>query len=73
MGVYVAGNTLGGVGGRLVAAAAGDGTSTTSWRYGILAVGVLSIAASLAFSYRIPEATRFTPPPLSWPTAGATG
>lgn len=64
MGVYVAGNTLGGVAGRLVAAAAGDGTS---WRYGVLAVGVLSIAASLVFSYRIPEATRFIRTPLSWP------
>jgi len=62
MGVYVAGNTLGGVGGRLVAAAAGDGHS---WRYGVLAVAILSIVAALAFSLRIPEAVRFSPVPLS--------
>jgi YNFM family putative membrane transporter len=65
MGVYVAGNSLGGVGGRLVAAAAGDGTS---WRYGVLAVGVLGVLASLVFSFRIPEPVRFSPIPLSWST-----
>lgn len=63
MGVYVAGNSLGGVGGRLVAAAAGDGTS---WRWGVLAVGGLGVAATALFSYRIPAAARFTPVPLNW-------
>ncbi|MDQ2836035.1 MAG: MFS transporter [Actinomycetota bacterium] len=69
MGVYVAGNSLGGVGGRLVAAAAGDGTS---WRYGVLAVGVLAVAATVAFSYQIPEAGRFHRVPLSWPVLRRT-
>jgi len=61
MGVYVAGNSLGGVGGRLVSAAAGDGTS---WRWGVLAVGLLSVLAIALFSWRIPPAERFRPVPL---------
>ena len=69
MGVYVAGNTLGGVGGRLVASVAGDGTS---WRVGVLAVGVLGVIASLVFSFRIPEAVRFSPVPLHWQTLRST-
>lgn len=69
MGVYVAGNTLGGVGGRLVAAAAGDGTS---WRWGVVAVGGLGVLATALFSYRVPEAVRFTPVPLSWRTQRST-
>ena len=65
MGVYVAGNTLGGVGGRLVAAAAGDGTS---WRCGVLAVGVLSVRGHRWCSATgSRSAQRFTPAPLSWP------
>lgn len=63
MGVYVAGNSLGGVGGRLVAAATGDGTS---WRWGVLAVGVLGIVATTLFSLKIPDAIRFRPVPLDW-------
>lgn len=69
MGVYVAGNSLGGVGGRLVAAAVGDGTS---WRYGALAVGVLGVVATVAFSYQIPDAGRFHRVPLSWPVLRRT-
>jgi len=65
MGVYVAGNSLGGVGGRLVAAAAGDGTS---WRIGVLAVGALGAVAALVFSRKIPEPVRFRPVPLRWQT-----
>lgn len=65
MGVYVAGNSLGGVGGRLVAAVAGDGTS---WQIGVLAVGTLGAVATLVFSRNIPEPTRFQPVPLRWQT-----
>jgi YNFM family putative membrane transporter len=65
MGVYVAGNTLGGVGGRLVASAVGDGGS---WRYGVLAVGGVGLLSSLVFSLRVPEPVRFHPLPLRWST-----
>ncbi|UQX90160.1 MFS transporter [Jatrophihabitans telluris] len=63
MGVYVAGNTLGGVGGRLLAAAAGD---AGGWRVGIVAVGILGLAASALFSLRVPPPVRFSPVPLRW-------
>jgi YNFM family putative membrane transporter len=69
MGVYVAGNSLGGVGGRLVAAAAGDGAG---WRVGVLAVGALGAVAVLGFSRKIPEAVRFQPVPLRWVSVRAT-
>jgi YNFM family putative membrane transporter len=72
MGVYVAGNTLGGVGGRLVAAGIGGGDS---WRHGVLAVSVLGLIASFAFSIRVPEPVRFRPVPLRWQslTSGVGG
>jgi YNFM family putative membrane transporter len=65
MGVYVAGNTLGGVGGRLVAVAGGGGGGD-SWRHGVLAVGVLGLMASFAFSIRVPVPVRFRRAPLRW-------
>jgi YNFM family putative membrane transporter len=63
LGVYVAGNSLGGVAGRLIAAAAGD---DRSWRIGVFAVGVLAVLAAAVFSLRIPEPVRFRPVPLRW-------
>lgn len=52
MGLYVAGNTLGGVGGRLVAAGAAD---LASWRPGVLAVAVGAASATAAFWWLLPE------------------
>ena len=63
MGVYVAGNTLGGVGGRLLAATVG---AAGSWRAGVLTVGLLGLIAALVFVFRVPEPVRFRARPLGW-------
>jgi len=61
MGVYVAGNTLGGVGGRLISAISGG----DHWRLGVVTVGVVALASSVVFSALVPEPVRFRPVPLS--------
>ncbi|MFF4925509.1 MFS transporter [Kitasatospora sp. NPDC001261] len=58
MGLYVAGNSIGGMGGRLLSGwtAAGLG-----WRWGLAASAVLALLATLAFRLLIPAARHFTP------------
>ncbi|WP_019143574.1 MFS transporter [Aeromicrobium massiliense] len=51
MGLYVAGNSLGGVGGRLVTAAVAD---LGSWRVADAALGVCALAATIAFVVLLP-------------------
>lgn len=58
-GVFVAGNTIGGLSGRLVAAPLGD---VLGWRTGMLAVSVLAVAATIGFVAVVPRPLGFTPP-----------
>lgn len=60
MGLYVAGNTLGGVGGRLLAAA---GSDLATWRPGIFAVAVGGLLATAAFWWLLPPAVNDHPAP----------
>jgi YNFM family putative membrane transporter len=62
MGLYVAGNTIGGLSGRLLSSAVAD---VAGWRAGFAAVGVLALLCVLAFRALLP-------PPTAAPT-GATG
>jgi MFS transporter, YNFM family, putative membrane transport protein len=57
IGLYVAGNTLGGITGRLVP---GLVEEATSWRVGIAALGVLALVASVGFVRLLPPARRRT-------------
>ncbi|MFE2723751.1 MFS transporter [Kitasatospora sp. NPDC059327] len=61
MGLYVAGNSIGGMGGRLISGwtAAGFG-----WRWGLAASAALALLAALAFRLLIPAARHFTPTPV---------
>ncbi|MFF7454968.1 MFS transporter [Kitasatospora sp. NPDC008115] len=61
MGLYVAGNSIGGMGGRLLSGwvAAGFG-----WRWGLAASAALALLAALAFRLLIPAARHFTPAPV---------
>lgn len=59
MGVLIAGNTLGGLTGRLVASAVAD---LAGWRVALAAVGVLSLGCLLAFRALLPPATVARPP-----------
>lgn len=54
MGLLIAGNTLGGLAGRLVAGTVAD---LVGWRAGLAAVGVVSVAAAVAFRLLLPPAT----------------
>ncbi|MFD9066056.1 MFS transporter [Kitasatospora purpeofusca] len=61
MGLYVAGNSIGGMGGRLLSGwvAAGFG-----WRWGLAASAALALLAVLAFRLLIPAARHFAPAPV---------
>ena len=52
MGLYVAGNSLGGVGGRVLSSLVAGGTS---WRWGVAAVAAGALLATAAFWWLLPE------------------
>jgi YNFM family putative membrane transporter len=52
MGLYVAGNSLGGVGGRLITAAVAD---ATSWRWGVGLLAGSALVVTIAFWRLLPE------------------
>ena len=52
MGLYVAGNSLGGVGGRLLTAAVAD---ATSWRWGVGLLAAAALVVTVAFWRLLPE------------------
>ncbi|KAB1650453.1 MFS transporter [Pseudoclavibacter endophyticus] len=58
-GTYVAGNTIGGLSGRLISAPLGD---VLGWRIGLLGVSILAVAATIAFIAVVPQPRGFTPP-----------
>lgn len=61
MGLYVAGNSVGGMSGRLVA---GWTAAAWGWRGGLAASAALALLAALAFRLLIPAARHFTPAPV---------
>ena len=63
MGLYVAGNTVGGLSGRVLASAVAD---VAGWRAGLAAVGALGLACVVALHVLLP-------PPTSPPAAAARG
>jgi MFS transporter, YNFM family, putative membrane transport protein len=54
MGLYVAGNTVGGLSGRLLASSVAD---VAGWRAGLAAVGVVALACVVAFRALLPPPT----------------
>ncbi len=63
MGLYVAGNTIGGLSGRLVSSAVAD---VAGWRVGLAAVGVIALLCVVAFRLLLP-------PPTAEPTTTGPG
>ncbi|GAA2744818.1 MFS transporter [Kitasatospora cinereorecta] len=61
MGLYVAGNSIGGMGGRLVSGWAG---AAWGWRWGLAVSAVMALLAALAFRLLIPRARHFRPAPV---------
>jgi YNFM family putative membrane transporter len=63
MGLYIAGNGIGGMAGRLIAGLVVD---VASWRWALGVVGVLALLCSVVFRVAIPASARFEPRPLRW-------
>lgn len=62
MGLYVAGNTVGGMSGRLVASGVAD---VAGWRAGLAAVGCLALLCAVAFRLLLPPLTALPAAPLT--------
>jgi len=62
MGLYIAGNGLGGLSGRLLLSML---TEWTSWRIAVATLGVLGVAAAFEFWRSLPPSRHFKPTPLS--------
>jgi YNFM family putative membrane transporter len=62
MGLYVAGNAIGGLSGRLIA---GFLASSGGWRVATLGVAAMSLACAIAFAFLLPRSRFFTPAPLN--------
>jgi predicted MFS family arabinose efflux permease len=58
MGLFVAGNTVGGLSGRLLSSAVAD---VAGWRAGLAAVGVLALVCVVAFRLLLPPPTTRRP------------
>ncbi|NUU25767.1 MAG: MFS transporter [Streptomycetaceae bacterium] len=58
MGLYVAGNSIGGMGGRLVTGLAGD---AGGWRTALLTIGLVALACAIAFRVLVPRSHNFRP------------
>ncbi|MBU6448939.1 MAG: MFS transporter [Rhodospirillales bacterium] len=58
VGIYTSGTITGGFSGRLIV---GFVTSALSWRAGFLAIGLITLAASLTIAFLLPREKRFNP------------
>ncbi|MHB8156399.1 MAG: MFS transporter [Desulfocucumaceae bacterium] len=58
MGLYISGNTLGGMGGRLISSFVAE---YFSWRHSFIALSLLHFAGAVAFTFLLPESRSFSP------------
>ncbi len=70
MGLYIAGSTLGGMGGRLAVAAIAD---VGGWRAGVGIIGAVSLVCAGLFALALPPQRRFAPRPQSTGILSAIG
>lgn len=56
MGLYISGNSIGGMGGRIIS---GVLTDFFNWRIAIVVIGIISLLASLLFWFTLPKSTHF--------------
>lgn len=61
VGLYISGNTLGGIGGRLLGGFFGD---WFGWSQAFLAMAVISLLCLIAFALLLPDSRQFKPRPL---------
>lgn len=58
MGLYISGNSIGGMSGRIII---GTLTDFFGWRVALGGIGILSAAASILFWFKLPESKHFVP------------
>ncbi|AGK95683.1 MFS transporter [Clostridium pasteurianum] len=58
MGLYISGNSIGGMSGRIIIGAI---TDLFSWRAALGSIGAIGLAASILFWFKLPESKHFTP------------
>lgn len=63
MGLYISGNAVGGLSGRIII---GTLTDWYSWQIGMIVLGILSIVISCYFVWALPESKHFKPRPLQF-------
>ncbi|MBD8037149.1 MFS transporter [Solibacillus sp. A46] len=63
MGLYISGNAVGGLSGRIIIGTMSD---LYSWQIGMIVLGVLSIIISCYFVWALPESKHFNPRPLQF-------
>jgi YNFM family putative membrane transporter len=63
MGIYISGNSIGGMAGRIIT---GSITDFFSWRIAMGAIGVISLALSIWFWLHLPNSKYFTAKPLKF-------
>lgn len=61
VGIYISGNSLGGIAGRLIS---GTTASAWGWEASFLVTGCLSLVILAVFAWMLPPSRRFTPKPL---------
>ncbi|WP_203364604.1 MFS transporter [Bacillus sp. REN10] len=61
MGLYISGNTIGGLSGRIIM---GTMTDLFSWQTGMVFLGIISLMAGLYFIWALPSSKHFHPQPL---------
>lgn len=65
MGIYIGGNAIGGMSGRLIVGVLVD---FVSWRVALSVLGLLGLVAALLFARFVPPSRHFHPTPLRWRT-----
>ncbi|MDH5162680.1 MFS transporter [Heyndrickxia oleronia] len=58
MGLYISGNSIGGMGGRIIS---GVLTDYFNWHIALIGIGIISLIASLLFWFTLPKSTHFQP------------
>ena len=67
MGLYISGNAIGGMGGRLIT---GVLTDYAGWRVGVAVVALIGLACALIFWRLLPSSRHFQPQTLRWRAVG---
>ncbi|WP_017755394.1 MFS transporter [Calidifontibacillus oryziterrae] len=62
MGLYISGNSVGGMGGRIIS---GILTDLSGWRIALAGIGIISLLASIIFWFILPKSSHFKPQKLA--------